>query len=339
MTRRAIIIGAQIAGWVLYTVFWSFVSSPQPLSWPSLITSSIFTVFNAGAVYALLLLLAPRLLKQRRYRAFGLALALLLALASALLAGALYGWFSLVQPELLDVFFHPGNLAVKASVGSTLTATFPALGVYLILEWVRMEKHNRRLREEKLQAELAMLKNQLNPHFLFNALNSIYFLIKKDPAAAAEALAGFSSLLRYQLYLADAERIPLRQELDYLEQYIELARLRQPSGLKLTTCLPRELNGEQIPPLLLLPFIENAFKYVARKNGEIHIEASVDGGCLCFKTRNNTAPQLRAAGEEEGGIGLQNVRRRLRLIAPRGHALETRRENGWFEACLKLTLL
>lgn len=337
MTKRAINITAQLAGWVLYTLFWAAVSSPRPLTLLSVATSAIFTLFNAAAVYTLLLVLVPRLLKKRRYWQFALALALLLALASALLAGALYGWFSLVEPALLEVFFHPGNLAVKAVIGSTLTATFPALGVYLIIEWIRVERHNRQLREEKLQAELNVLKNQLNPHFLFNALNSIYFLIKKDPDAAAEALAGFSNLLRYQLYLADAERIPLRQELDYLEQYIQLARLRQPAGLNLTLALPRQLNGEQIPPLLLFPLVENAFKHVARKDGEICIEASVEGEELRFYIRNNTGLQRRPEADN-GGIGLQNVRRRLKLAYPQKHNLDVRDEGRWFEVHLKLNL-
>lgn len=337
MTKRAISITAQLAGWGLYTLFWALVSSPRPLQPLSLATSSVFTLFNAAAVYVLLLVLVPGLLRPRRYWQFGLGLALLLALDAALLAAALYGWFSLVEPALLEVFFYPGNLAMKAAIGSTLSVTFPALGVYLIFEWIQVEKHNRQLREEKLRAELDVLKNQLNPHFLFNALNSIYFLIKKDPEAAAEALAGFSNLLRYQLYLADAERIPLQQELDYLEQYIKLARLRLPAGLNLRISLPRQLNGEQIPPLLLLPLVENAFKHVARKNGEICIEASVNGEELRFFTRNNTEPRRRQEGET-GGLGLQNARRRLKLAYPQKHALDVRNEDSWFEVHLKLNL-
>ena len=157
---------------------------------------------------------------------------------------------------------------------------------YFILQRIEMEKRNQKLEKEKLEAELKLLKSQLHPHFLFNALNNIYFLIKKDPDTAAEALAGFSNLLRFQLYEANNSQVALRKEIEYLQQFAEIAQLRKGENFKVNWQLPQNTEGIQIAPLLLMPALENAFKHGSNKNGHIDIQLNLEKEQLHFNIVN-----------------------------------------------------
>jgi len=241
-------------------------------------------------------------------------------LFTVFLLGSLFLFYQIAIPEVtnFDILFVQYK-------GPTFWSNFSGLAFlaipYFVIQRIEMERHTNKLEKEKLAAELQFLKSQLHPHFLFNALNNIYFLIKKDPDTAAEALAGFSNLLRFQLYDANNEYVPLEKEIDYLQQFAEIAHLRKGANFKVNWTLPEDTKNVEIAPLLLMPLIENAFKHGSNKNGHIHTILELDDQQLHFQVANSIerdkSQGLKAF--EEGGIGLSNIQKRLKLLYPDQH--------------------
>ncbi|HEY0680065.1 MAG TPA: histidine kinase [Chitinophagaceae bacterium] len=194
---------------------------------------------------------------------------------------------------------------------------------------VQLEK----LKNDKLDTELKFLKAQYHPHFLFNALNTIYFQMDDDVGAAKRSVEKFSDLLRYQLY-DQQQTVPISQELEHLDNFIALQKVRSPEKLKLEINVSSSLNTQQVYPLLLLPLIENAFKFAG--GDFISINASGNKDEINFEVRNSI-PKMAIPGKN-GGIGLQNLKRRLELLYPEKHELNILRTDDTFTATLKLRL-
>ncbi len=194
---------------------------------------------------------------------------------------------------------------------------------------VQLEK----MRNDQLDTELKFLKAQYHPHFLFNALNTIYFQMDEDVAAAKHSVEKFSDLLRYQLY-DQQQTVPVSHEMEHIKNFIALQKLRSPEKLQLQMNISPSLNGQRVYPLLFLPLVENAFKYA----GGEHISITANGNEkeVLFEVKNSI-PNLAIPGRA-GGIGLQNLERRLELLYPGKHALQTGRVNDIFVASLKINL-
>ena len=205
------------------------------------------------------------------------------------------------------------------------------LQAYLGEQSVQLEK----VRSDQLQTELKFLKSQYHPHFLFNALNTVYFQIDEKNPAPRRTLEMLSDLLRYQLY-SDNGRVPIRQELAYLKTYMDLQRLRASKRLKLEVEIHPQLDSQRIYPLLFLPLMENAFKYV---QGDYRIRLSIcpEPGRVVMRLSNSLPPEAGKLPPKEGGIGLENLRRRLDLLYPDGrHSLRIRQEKEEFKVELSL---
>ena len=221
----------------------------------------------------------------------------------------------------------------------------PALYVLLYFAIARGNNYlnayvNQRLKLEKLtndqlQTELKFLKAQYHPHFLFNALNTIYFQMDEDVPAAKKSIEKFSELLRYQLY-DQQQTVTVSQEIDYLKNFIELQKVRSSEKLQLTVDFDTKLNGQNIYPLLLLPLVENAFKYIGG-DYRLCLTAKEEAGNMLFKVLNSIPGTANKA--KEGGLGLENLRRRLDLLYPRQHSLETKEIETVFIADLQIPLL
>lgn len=201
---------------------------------------------------------------------------------------------------------------------------------------IQLEK----IRNDQLQTELKFLKSQYHPHFLFNALNTVYFQIDDQNQAPRRTLEMISELLRYQLYSGN-QKVSIRQEIDYLRTYIDLRKLRTSERLTLHVEFPPELSTLTIYPLLFLPLVENAFKYVG---GDYLLDIIMkwDGSRLSLFVRNSV-PELSEESEamrksaderQPQGIGLENLRRRLALLYPGKHTLYIRKEKNEFIARL-----
>lgn len=196
----------------------------------------------------------------------------------------------------------------------------------LLKAWYEKERYSKELERKNLEAELQFLKAQINPHFLFNVLNSVYFSIGKKPDLAQEIVLQLSEILSHQLYNAPKQKVLLSKEIAYLEKYISLEKIRQDTTLHLDFVFPKNPDQMMISPMLLLPFVENAFKHGYRSSPLgywIRIRASLTEKYFHFMIENSFHPD-NLPGFENKGIGLENVQRRLALLYPERHQLVIR---------------
>lgn len=217
-------------------------------------------------------------------------------------------------------------------------------GCYAYFKYVEADKHRRladELRLEKQAAELQALKEQINPHFIFNSLNGIYFTIDKENEAGREMVASFADLLRYQLYECNKPLVPLENELEFIDKYLYLQRLRMNEIMDIT--FDRGETGPGLlPPLLLIPLVENAIKHSGNLNGQksiINITAKTTGNRLIFSVFN-TKGRGRAKELFPGahGIGNKNVKRRLELIYNSSFTLSADEEESSYLVRLEIPL-
>jgi two-component system, LytTR family, sensor kinase len=244
---------------------------------------------------------------------------------------------------LLAFFAYPavkhGTVPVMSSILPHIVLIFLALIFRKYSDIQRMENEKKEQLFQNIQSELALLKMQLSPHFLFNTLNNIDFLIQQDARKASDSISKLGTILRYIIYEADADKINLAKELKHTEDYIELLRLRVLSPDYLTYN-PPVLNGNfLIAPMLFLPLIENAFKHASTREGEniIQIAVSVKEGILGFTVSNLFTDTVQPV-EAMSGIGLKNVKRRLELIYPDSHSFIVSKKENRFIVELKLKL-
>jgi sensor histidine kinase YesM len=320
------------------------------LQYPPLTVKFLFYVFGeALAVYFNLYFLMPRYLEKSRFALYTTLLLVTSGVAAALIVPGYYVAAAMAHESVAKFW---GALYDKAcwwtffsgALAATLAAITLAMSIRLTKSWIQSKRHQQVLEKEKLETELNFLRYQFNPHFLFNTINSIFFLIHKNPDVAAASLAKFSELLRYQLYECNDERIPLSQEINYLENFIGLEKLRQNNNQQVTLEINREdEEGSMIAPFMLMTFVENAFKHVSRHTDQpnwITISLSTTEHLLNFSIANSIAPYP-TSGEiiRYGGIGLKNVQRRLDLLYPGQHTLDIKSDSAAFEIRLQTTIL
>jgi LytS/YehU family sensor histidine kinase len=194
---------------------------------------------------------------------------------------------------------------------------------YIMREWARQLQEKQELDTRNIQTELNFLKSQINPHFLFNTLNSLYALTLKKSDDAPEIVIKLSEMMRYMLYECNEKKVPLRKEVDYIRNYLDLERLRHKK-----TAIRLEVEGEtsdlMIAPLIFIAFVENCFKHgishhLSQSYVSIHI--MIENQEVNFFVENNKAEKLpmREAARKSGGIGIANVKRRLELMYPEGN--------------------
>ncbi len=316
---------------------------------PYVIKHFFYVIFQALGVYFNLYFLIPRFLIKGRYVVYGCLLLLtIFGIATFITSGyyvsafwsdhsfqELYG----IDPRKYAHFFQLNTLP------STVASMTLAMSIKLTKNWIQSTRRQQLLEREKLETELQFLKSQLNPHFLFNTINSIFVLIHKNPKMASEALAKFSDLLRYQLYESNEQQIPLRQELDNLENFIALEKLRhEKDNLELLMQMePTLFHNLTIAPFILMPFIENAFKHVSRHTDGLNwirinlccnqrqVEFSIVNSISSFSNSSFTITQ-------SSGIGLKNVQRRLDLLYPDTHTLTFQQDEHQFGVLLRIAL-
>lgn len=212
--------------------------------------------------------------------------------------------------------------------------------IKFMFDQLNLQKKIADLAKEKAEAELNFLKSQINPHFLFNSLNSVYFLIDKNNAEARQALHKFSDMLRYQLYEANGEKIPIEKEIDYLQDYVHLQQLRKDENYKVKFNCSPEVKNFSIEPLLLIPFVENAFKHISHKSdgsNYVKLDLARSNGYFEFRVENSREKGVHTT-EQHGGIGMNNVKRRLELLYPNAHQLHIDDEANTFKINLKLKI-
>lgn len=204
---------------------------------------------------------------------------------------------------------------------------------------LRMNNLLNTMEKEKYAAQLSYLKSQVNPHFLFNTLNSIYAVSLKTAPQAADMVSHLSEMMRYNMREAQMDRVSLRKELDNLTNYVELQKVRIHNKVKLRYVVNGKVENQEIAPLLLLPFVENAFKHGVspEQDSIVFIEITVDTSVLRLLVRNTKVHLPEQHGE--GGLGIENTVNRLDLIYPGRHLLSIDDRNDTYSVSLEITLI
>ncbi len=277
-----------------------------------------------GSLFAL----GPYLILYNLYPRYRLLCALLIVVslpAIFLLGYWVYGNMYAGQPRLRTYF--------RDTVFYSILYTVFGLIFYFIRYTLYKEVQQKELLLQQRQSELSFLRSQVNPHFLFNSLNNIYSLVYQGSSQSLAAIAGLSDLLRYMLYDA-TEKVPLEKEIDYIRKYIELQKLRFEGPVNVSMQVTGATTGTLIPPLLLVPFVENAFKHgdFAGQEG-LALTVHCTRQKTWFYCHNKKGNQQKDAS---GGIGLDNVKRRLALLYPGRHHITVDNTPDHFTVNLEL---
>lgn len=214
-----------------------------------------------------------------------------------------------------------------------------ALFARFMVDWFKNKRIKSIMETQQLKSELALLRNQVNPHFLFNVLNNIDAMVYPHSEEASNAIMKLSSIMRYMLYESDTDLVKIEKEIDYLKAYVDLQRMR----LKPTDQINFEINqlipDVRIAPMILIPFVENAFKHASRIDDRLNIQISLtfDDDATQFQITNSFDPNAEEQKDETGGIGLSNVHKRLDLIYPGKHQLKIEAQDSAYVVNLEIT--
>jgi len=322
--------------WLVTTVFFAFTTI-DVLQRTSVFQYVLNIIIRNGllvlACYANIYWLFPKYFKKGKFVLYGLLVILCLLLYTALKNVHdqwLYGYVIGVAGK--KHFFS--NTFYNFSIGF-FYMTF-TLALVLSKNWYQQQLLLKKIMIENLETELRYLKAQLNPHFLFNSINSIYFLIDKENTEARQSLQKFSDLLRYQLYEGNEDQIAIEKEIEYLESYIDLQRLRKNLHYEIQFTRGEDVKGFTVAPLLLITFVENAFKHVSNytdKANRIHAELHMQDDYLQFSVINTKS---KYTGDDQKQIGLKNVKRRLELLYNDRYSLDITDEPNLYTVHLKL---
>lgn len=323
--------------WLLVFGIWYFLRVDDYSSPRKAFAVTFIKVFDlALMIYITNYVLIPKLLYRKRYVWFGLAFVTMIIVSSAIKMNilghltnnpALYNWTADIKRRLYD------------NIIPHFILVFAGASVKLMFDYTILQQRMAETAKEKAETELNFLKSQINPHFVFNSLNSIYFLINKENVAARGALHKFSEMLRYQLYEMNDSKIPIEKEIHYLKDYVDLQQLRKDEKYAVQFTAAPDVKGFSIEPLLLVPFVENAFKHISHHNDKanyVKVDMFRANGTFIFSVTNSKDQQ--PTTETHGGIGMNNVKRRLELLYPGKHELKIDETENSFNVQLNLQL-
>jgi two-component system, LytTR family, sensor kinase len=336
-------LGIHILLWIIITLFLLYyIYDPGASFLYQFIATLVVTGLTALPAYYSSKVLVPRLLYRKMIGKFIGAL-LLAAFVNTVLTYFIAGTFyyemsgksifrNLVSIEFLFSFFFIINCIV-ITVSSA---------IQIIVDRFGMEQQLHEVEGEKVATELAFLRAQVNPHFLFNVLNTVYFQIHKENSEARSSVEKLSEMLRYQLYECNTDMIDISRELSYIENYVAVQRLRMEAGTDLRIDLPGEIGSFQIAPLLILPLVENAFKHISNfkdpSQNKLHITIYSDQDSRFVVNVVNTynSSDHPMGPGNASGLGLRNLDRRLAILYPGKHSITSKCNESTYETTLKI---
>jgi two-component system LytT family sensor kinase len=327
--------------WLGIYLLWVFVFRNYSFSLTKTVTVEFcYLVFITADYYVTVYFIVPQFLKKKKYMLFVLLSAVLIAFSALLRA--------LVSIQMNIHVFHTrplpafSTLYLNSAVNIFIWVELFFIGT-MIADRIYNQQQLALLEKERVKHELDFLKAQINPHALFNSLNSIYGHIDKQNQTARNILLKFSGLLRYQLYDCSEDKISLIKEMEYLKNYISFQQIRKEENLIVDTAIDIGQGSYSIAPLLLVVLIENAFKFVSNftdKDNKIDIKIDMNEDLFTFYICNTTEHRqaLSAILNPGSGIGIVNLKRRLELLYPNKYELGFKQEPDFYEATLKLEL-
>ncbi|MDO9256908.1 MAG: histidine kinase [Bacteroidales bacterium] len=306
------------------------------------LSTLVVTGFTAFPAYLSSKVLVPKLLYPKLIRKFIGAMLLVAFINTVLtyfLGGALYYVLS-----GKSIFAHMNVIqAISAAFFIINCIVIVVSGaIQIIIDRFGMEQQLHQVENEKVNTELAFLRAQINPHFLFNVLNTIYFQIQKENSEARNSIEKLSEMLRYQLYECTTDMIDISKELAYIENYVAVQQLRMEAGTDLKLKIPVDIGSFKIAPLLILPLVENAFKHISNfKNpsqNKLHITIYIEQDTKFVVEVVNTYNLSNGTEflQNSSGLGLKNLERRLELLYPGKHSITTNRNEKTYETTLNI---
>ncbi len=350
--RKGLPVLLHTTGWLILFILPQFLISgglfkDQRTTQIVLFNTLVFVVL----FYTNYLWLVPRLAQKKKWFAFlvlASALIVLMGFASGKFYENLFAPPREVRERISETEQRPprdnrnsrrgGGMAIyNFFITSFLVSGF-AVGIRYAESAIRKEEEIKELEKEKLNSELALLKNQVSPHFFFNTLNNIYSLIEINGKDAQDAVLSLSKMMRYMLYESEQGNTRLSNEIEFMKGYIDLMKLRLSDRVRLSVSFPEDYVDQDLPPLLFIPFIENAFKHGVSAVGSsfIDIALGVEDGLITFIAANSVTRGSSDGPQVASGIGLDNVRKRLALLYPGRHDLRIDNQESVFT--VKLTV-
>ncbi len=303
-------------------------------------TNELITLFvYALVIYLNLYYLIPNYLTQKRFFTYSALLVLATMIVTPLLVLLLYFKFYRHPTLRTELLANQNWYFLTTFVVAAISTIFK-----IITDWGRQLREKQALENQTMQSELRFLKSQINPHFLFNTLNNLYALTLKKSDKAPEIVIKLSEMMRYMLYECNEKKVLLEKEVNYIRNYLDLEALRQGKEVEIRFELEGNVSGQQIAPLMFIPFLENSFKHGLNNHlnrGFVHIGLAVEPEKIHFQISNSkpAAPGLPRNSKISGGIGLVNIRRRLDLIYPEQYRLEIKDEPDVYNVILELNLV
>ena len=313
----------------LHLAFWAFVLAlpfllqasappPRPANMPPPTTNititglfEIFALINIPFFYVNSEILIPKVLRKKGIWTYAISIIFLVV--------AVFSLHALVK----ELFFPTQNVPRTGYTFQLLFFLAISSSYRLITDNLQDQQKIKERENERLKSELSFLRSQISPHFIFNVLNSIVSLSRRKPERVEPVVVKLSELMRYMLYESDDAKIPIVRESEYLKAYIELQHLRFGDDIKIHFEVENLDNTLSIEPMLLIPFVENAFKHGVGMivNPTIDIDLKTEKNRLIFEIKNKVNRQFNEIKDSASGIGLNNVKRRLELLYPDNHRL------------------
>jgi len=315
-----------------YQVIKSFAPTFNISFVPIIILSlSLFVIF-----YFNYFVLIPKYLLLRKYLLYVITLVLSIVLAF-ILSGVFFNLFDLNRDNLASI--NPALIKIEPVIRAN---SFLMLIISILASIsLTINNHLRQLEKEKLVAQISSLKSQINPHFLFNTLNNIYATAIDTSPRTADMVDKLSEMMRYTMKETQNDFVPLEEEINYLNSFIELQKLRLESKIKFDYSVEGDFTELQIAPMLLIPFVENAFKHGvnSEQDSNIRINIKANESELHFLVANNKVNIQSEIRGNSGGLGIENTKHRLVLIYPSRHLLTIKETENDFIVSLHINLL
>lgn len=348
-----------LAFWLFWMVFqgflYAFVPTPSPEGYfhripQSMLDSFLFLPTHIFLSYSLMYFVIPVYVVRNRYGAAALWSAFFILAAACISSlvslNVILPAHKLLLPNNLRITYPSHKeenglfyMALLAGLRGGITVGGLAAAIKLMKHWYVEGQRNLQLQKEAVESQLQVLKAQVHPHFLFNTLNNIYSHTQATSPTASRLVMGLSDMLRYMLYECNRPQVSLAKELKMLEEYIGLENIRYGNELEEHVRFPDNANEFSIAPLLLLPFVENAFKHGISnvlQHPWLNLSVSLQQNAMTFKLLNSKPEN--APPSQRQGIGIDNVRKRLALLYPNKHELTITSEDDVFIVNLKLEL-
>ncbi|PIQ22452.1 MAG: sensor histidine kinase [Cytophagales bacterium CG18_big_fil_WC_8_21_14_2_50_42_9] len=304
----------------------------------SLIFFTIQIVFNILLAYLNYFILLPRWLARKQLGRYFLEFSVPFALLTMLRINLLR--YLLDSNTNQFRFLNSAPFTIQLVLISLFIVVFVGM-LRFAVDWFEFEARTKAIENEKLFAELNFLKAQINPHFLFNTLNNLYYLAYTQSPNTMEVIEKLSQMMRYMIYDTNGARVPLSKEITYMENYISLEKLRLNNEVPITFAVQGNIAGVLIVPLIFITFLENAFKHGVSNNNPqawVKINITLQDKTCTYTVANSKIKRTDQAAEEKSGMGLQNVQRRLDLSYPNLYTLAVNETPDQYAVELKLTL-